>query len=67
MVAKKKITLNVPADLLDRLKELDIKNPIAFLEDLFEEVDVSDLVSMLEEDGYWYDDEDDEDDEESLY
>ncbi len=64
-MAKRKITLNVPADLLDNLKEFGVKDPIAFLEDFFAEMDAEDFVAMMEEDEdeYWDEEEDYEDEE----
>ncbi|GAB4576089.1 MAG: hypothetical protein Kow0077_30820 [Anaerolineae bacterium] len=62
-MATRKITLNVPADLLDNLKGLGIQDPIAFLEDFFAEMDAEDFVAIMEEDEEYWDDEDEEDDE----
>ncbi len=64
-MSKRKITLNVPADLLDNLKEFGVKDPIAFLESFFAEMDAEDFVSMMEEDEdeYWDEEEDYEDEE----
>lgn len=61
-MAKRKITLNVPADLLDNLKEFGVKDPIAFLEDFFDEMDAQDFVDIMEEGEDW-DEEYEEDDE----
>lgn len=64
-MAKRKITLNVPADLFSNMQALGVSNPTQFLEELLAEIDAEDLVSLLEEE-YWdeEDEEWDEDDEE---
>jgi hypothetical protein len=60
-MAKAKITLNVPSELLDSLKEFGVKNPITFLEDFFHEFDAEELVALMEDDGEdWEEDFDDE-------
>lgn len=61
-MAKRRISLNVPAELLDTLKEFGVKDPISFLEDFFDEIDAEDLVAIMEEDDedYWDEDEDEE-------
>ncbi len=64
-MAKRKITLNVPAELLDNLKEFGVKDPLAFLEDFFAEMDAEDFISIMEEDEeFWDEDELEEEDDE---
>ncbi|MBN2472903.1 MAG: hypothetical protein JXN59_19430 [Anaerolineae bacterium] len=63
-MAKRKISLNVPAELLDNLREFGVKDPIAFLEDFFAEMDAEDFIAIMEEDEeYWDEEEDEEEDE----
>lgn len=63
-MSKRKITLNVPAELLDNLREFGVKDPIAFLEDFFSEMDAEDFIAIMEEDEeYWDEDMEDEDEE----
>ncbi len=63
-MAKRKISLNVPAELLDNLREFGVKDPIAFLEDFFAEMDAEDFIAIMEEDEeYWDEELEDEEDE----
>lgn len=63
-MAKRKISLNVPAELLDNLREFGVKDPIAFLEDFFAEMDAEDFIALMEEDEeYWDEELEDEEDE----
>ncbi len=62
-MAKRKITLNVPAELMDSLREFGVKDAIAFLEDFFDEIDAEDLVAIMEEEEEYWDEDDDFDDE----
>lgn len=62
-MATQKISLKVPADLLDNLKALGVKDPIAFLEDFFADMDAEDFVAIMEEDDEYWEEEDFEDEE----
>jgi hypothetical protein len=62
-MAKRKITLNVPAELMDALKEFGVKDPIIFLEDFFQEIDAEDLVAIMEEEEEYWDEDEEFDDE----
>lgn len=63
-MAKRKISLNVPAELLDNLREFGVKDPIAFLEDFFAEMDAEDFIAIMEEDEEYWDEEMEDEDEE---
>jgi hypothetical protein len=63
-MAKRKITINIPVDLISNLQELGVTNVNEFLETLFNEVDAEDLLALLEGDGFWDYDEEEFDEEE---
>ena len=62
-MARRKMTLNIPAELLDGLQSLGVRNTTEFLETFFAEIEAEDLIALMEEDEYWDEDEDFEDDE----
>lgn len=66
-MSKRRITLNVPADLIANLQELGVTNVTEFLEAFLGEVDAEELLSMVEDDSYWdFDEEVDEEEEDDF-
>ncbi len=66
-MSKRRITLNVPAELITNLQELGVTNVTEFLEAFLGEVDAEELLSMVEDDSYWdFDEEVDEEEEDDF-
>ncbi len=62
-MTRRKMTLNIPAELIDGLQSMGVRNVTEFLESFFGEIEAEDLLAIMEEeDEYW--DEDDEEFEE---
>ncbi|MBN1963473.1 MAG: hypothetical protein JW910_02430 [Anaerolineae bacterium] len=62
----KPITLNVPSDLIARLRALGVLDFEEFIEGFLNEVDADELYAIIE--GEWDDEEDDfDDDEDDLF
>ena len=54
-MAKRKVTVNVPVEFIDRLKDLGVNSFPSFLETLFNDIEPDDLLDLLsnEDDEYW--------------
>ena len=65
-MAKRKMTLNIPVELIDGLQSMGVRNVTEFLESFFGEIEAEDLLSLMEEEEYWDEDDDEFEDDDDF-
>ncbi len=56
-MTRRKMTLNIPAELIDGLQSMGVRNVTEFLESFFGEIEAEDLLAIMEEEEeYWDED-----------
>ncbi len=66
-MAKRKITLNIPVELISNLQSLGVSNVTEFLENLFNDIEAEDLLALAEDESFWDEEDVDFEEEEEDY